>query len=135
MIEKKNLPYSLYAMTILFAIYIGWCLGKINWTEIKIDTLWDTIVYVMFHPLQRPYYTVHTPVCIGSLCLILMLAFAWQIVNSRNYMPGKEYGTARLAHPKAINRITEDKRDIHNNKCHPSPLIHVSSNQFWYQFQ
>ena len=46
--------------------------------------------------------------------LIYVMAVIMYYTSQYNFMPGKEYGTARLASPKELNRVIADKEDDKN---------------------
>lgn len=60
-------------------------------------------------------YTINTtPQTVAVALGIYAMAIVMYYTSQRNYMPGKEFGTARFENPKQVNKILADKDENFN---------------------
>lgn len=48
-----------------------------------------------------------------------MIAIAMYLTSRKNYMPGKEYGTAKFADIKQVNQVLAEKDETENPHTKP----------------
>ena len=60
------------------------------------------------------YYNSNTVKAVAIALGIYAMAILMYYTSQRNYMPGKEYGTARFENPKQVNKILADKDENFN---------------------
>lgn len=65
------------------------------------------------HPMPIAFTELTRKIYIAILS-IWCIAYFSHITSVRNFMPGKEYGTARIAAPKEVNKKLSDKKTINN---------------------
>lgn len=68
---------------------------------------------VLSYPL-RDYYNESTLKAVIIFEIIFAMVMLMYYTSQRTMMPGREYGTARLATPKEINKVIKDKDDGKN---------------------
>lgn len=104
--NKKRPQYGFWILLLLAALYIGYCVGTLE--TINIDTLVSDVKLALRTPLPI-HITEKTGTCLLSSSLIWLIAFLYYVNSLGNYMHGQEYGTARFAYPKEINKVLADK--------------------------
>nr|WP_308793600.1 type IV secretory system conjugative DNA transfer family protein [Agathobacter sp.] len=60
------------------------------------------------------YYNSNTVKAVAIALGIYAMAIVMYYTSQRNYMPGKEFGTARFENPKQVNKILADKDENFN---------------------
>lgn len=60
------------------------------------------------------YFNVTTLKAVTAALVIYGMALLMYLTSQRNFMPGKEYGTARFESPQAVNRALADRDDGFN---------------------
>ncbi len=113
-LNKRKPNHAFFLLLSILALYVGYCLGNLYGQDVTLDTIADLLKQVLLHPLplRKTPYTIKT---MGAMLVIWGLAYMYYISSIRNYMPGREYGSARLASPKELNKFLQDKNP-HNNK-------------------
>lgn len=113
-LTPKRPMHKLFVLLLFPTVYVGYCIGTLYGQKIALETVQDLLVYALLHPFPVRI-TDWTKWAILCLLLVWLLAYAQYISSIRNYMPGKEYGTARIASPKEITNKLQDK-DPSGNK-------------------
>ena len=112
--EKKHTQKVLLIPMFLLAVYLGYCIGSLYGTDHTFKTAADQLRSIALHPFPLQL----TPMTGKSILVCVAAALTGTLYYEsarRNYMPGREYGTARLAEPKELNRHLQDN-DPHRNK-------------------
>lgn len=95
------------------SVYVGYLLGAVYVKGITLAEFIPAFTKVMEQPFAR-YWSRDSPRLMIA-CLILYLIGIFMYLSSRiEFMAGKEYGTARFADPKQVNKLTADKDDSMN---------------------
>ena len=100
--------YRLYAVLAVIALYAGCCLGKLYGKRIGLDNFPDVVISALLHPLPIRFTPLTAPATALSL-LVWMMVCLYHVSTVHNYMPGREYGTARFATPSELNSKLMDK--------------------------
>ncbi len=113
-LNRRKPNHAFFLLLGILALYVGYCLGNLYGQDVTLDTIADLLKQVLLHPLplRKTPYTIKT---MGAMLVIWGLAYMYYVSSIRNYMPGREYGSARLASPKELNKFLQDKNP-HNNK-------------------
>ena len=93
--------------------YLGYLINGAWKTGMEFGAFMEAFNDVLSYPL-RDYYNGNTLKAVLIALGIYAVAMVMYYTSQYNYMPGKEYGTARLAHPKEINRAIADKEEDNN---------------------
>lgn len=97
-----------------FLLYLGYSIGLLYGQDISIENVFDRLQAAMMQPFPVRV-TPYTGNAVLLLFMIWLIAYLYYLTGIRNYMPGMEYGTARIADAKELRGKLEDK-DQHNNK-------------------
>ena len=110
---KKKPSIPLIIIGALLAAYAGYLLNGAWHQGIEFGDFVNNMTQVLSYPL-RDYYnesTLKAVIIFESIFAMVMLMY---YTSQRTMMPGREYGTARLATPKEINKVIKDKDDGKN---------------------
>lgn len=110
--KKKPWLPGIIIGAILFG-YLGYLINGAWKPGMEFHAFMDAFSEVMAYPL-RDYYNDSTLkavlIALGIYAVVMVMYYTSQY----NFMPGKEYGTARLASPKEINRVMADNVEDNN---------------------
>ena len=121
--NKPN--YKMYFILSVLPLYVGYCLGKLYGGRIGIDNFTAVIIRAILTPFPVRFTKVTGPAIAVSM-LVYMMICLYHISTVHNYMPGKEYGTARLATPQELNEVLMDTEPRMNKIL--SENLRVSTN-------
>lgn len=88
--------------------YVSYVLNGVWSKGIDITTFTDTFLFALQHP-SRNYYNTNTDKAIVYGLIIYGMAVLMYLTNRRKLMIGKEYGTAKFANIKMVNKRLADK--------------------------
>ena len=101
------------AIGAVLSAYLGYLVNGAWKDGMEFTEFIDSLMDVLSYPL-RDYYNEGTVKAVVAALAIYAVAMLLYYTSQRNFMPGKEYGTARLASPKEINKVLADKNDDKN---------------------
>ena len=111
--KKKTLPLPFIIFGMVVSVIIGYLIGG-AWKE-------DTNLYVFLADfskvIQSPFRNYFNQYTLGAICfsliayLMLMLLY---YTGRRNYMPGREYGSAKFADAKEVTKKLQDQNGDYN---------------------
>lgn len=97
----------------LFSVYIGYLAGG-AWSEGSNAFIFVTeFAKIMEKPFGN-YFNVYTVRAIGITLLLYGVVMLMYYTSLRNYMPGREYGSAKFESIKKVNETLKDKDENHN---------------------
>ena len=108
--------------------YLGYLING-AWTKgIAFNEFMDRFNDICAIPFAN-YYNSNTVKAVAIALGIYAMAIVMYYTSQRNYMPGKEFGTARFENPKQVNKILADKdrKSTRLNSSHPNPSRMPSS--------
>ena len=109
--KKPSLIFILVGAVL--AGYLGYLING-AWTEgIAFNEFMDRFNEVCAAPFAN-YYNSNTVKAVAIALGIYAMAIVMYYTSQRNYMPGKEFGTARFENPKQVNKILADKDENFN---------------------
>ena len=114
--RKPN--YFQFLLLLLIFLYVGYAVGGVGRSGMRISDVngtADRILYHLKHPFQIPRTEI-TLQCMGLAAMGWMILFANHIANLRNYISGREYGSARWASTKEVNKKISNKKEQEKNK-------------------
>lgn len=110
---KKKPNIILIVPGALASAFLGYLLAG-AWREgIEFNEFLYRFTIVCSYPLHD-YYNEFTFRMIGYALLVYAVVIVMYYTNQRNLMPGKEYGTSKLADIKQVNRFLADKDEVRN---------------------
>ena len=99
--KKISIPFLIFG-GIVFG-YIGYLIGGAWKPGIQMMDYIAALKEELNHPF-RDYYNQYTLWTVGGAIFLFALIMAIYYTSRGNYMPGKEFGTARFADAKEINK-------------------------------
>lgn len=109
--KKPSLIFILVGAVL--AGYLGYLING-AWAEgIAFNEFMDRFNEVCAVPFAN-YYNSNTVKAVAIALGIYAMAIVMYYTSQRNYMPGKEFGTARFENPKQVNKILADKDENFN---------------------
>ncbi len=109
--KKPSLIFILVGAVL--AGYLGYLING-AWVEgIAFNAFMDRFNEVCAVPFAN-YYNSNTVKAVAIALGIYAMAIVMYYTSQRNYMPGKEFGTARFENPKQVNKILADKDENFN---------------------
>lgn len=114
-LRRINVPFLIvtYLVTLVVAYYCA--AGCAQGADLY--AWFDRIMYVAEHPLEN-YFSIYTLYSVGICSVLWILLIIIYLSSARNFMFGKEYGSAKYANPQRISqRLADqstDKRDKEN---------------------
>lgn len=94
--QKKNA--GLYVILLLFLIYVGWAVGRVDFQQVTIENFEETIILALTDPWSAPLITKN------SVLLTVFLSFLWGLLLSvqNGQIPGSSC-RARVWHQQAAD--------------------------------
>ena len=109
--KKPSLIFILVGAVL--AGYLGYLING-AWAEgIAFNEFMNRFNEVCAVPFAN-YYNSNTVKAVAIALGIYAMAIVMYYTSQRNYMPGKEFGTARFENPKQVNKILADKDENFN---------------------
>ncbi|SFQ08828.1 type IV secretion system protein VirD4 [Lachnospiraceae bacterium XBB1006] len=110
----KKKPYlPLIAIGAVLSLYGGYLAGGAYKKGMNLWQFLDAFSRVWEHPVGN-YFNEYTLKAVAVTCFVYTIALIMYYTSQRNFMPGKEYGTARIATPQEANRKLRDKDPQYN---------------------
>ena len=109
--KKPSLIFILVGAVL--AGYLGYLING-AWSEgVAFNEFMNRFNEVCAAPFAN-YYNTNTIKAVAIALGIYAMAIVMYYTSQRNYMPGKEFGTARFENPKQVNKILADKDENFN---------------------
>ena len=110
---KKKPNILLIVLGAIISAFLGYLVAGAWRQGIEFNVFLERFSVVCSYPLHD-YYNQYTLKMIAAALLVYALVVLMYYTSQRNYMPGKEFGTSKLADVKQINRVLADKDDGKN---------------------
>lgn len=105
---KKKFPIVFYVIggiaTLIAAYY---CAGA-AFPGVTLFTWYERLKDVVLKHPWKNYWNDYTVYVMLAFLMVYGIAVLWDIANKRNYMPGKEMGSAKFGDISAANKKLED---------------------------
>lgn len=113
--KKKKFNWKPWAALLVIALFAGYvCSGIFTFDDLNIENLSQYLGYVFMHPFNN-WFNEKTGVCILISLMVWMFAMTYFLASMKNYMPGKEMGSAEWAEPAAFNKSLSAKDEKADN--------------------
>ena len=112
-VNSKKPNIIMIMLGALASAFLGYLAAGAWRAGIEFQEFLDRFVIVCSYPLND-YYNEFTFRMIGYALLVYVVIVVMYYTSQRNLMPGKEYGTSRLADIKQVNRMLADKDEGRN---------------------
>ena len=106
--EKKKFSWWFVLSGALLSAYAGYLLNGAWKPEMDAVTFLNAFTEVYAAPFAN-YYNERTPKAVVLALLVYAMVMIMYATSRRNFMPGKEFGTARFESPQYANKILMDK--------------------------
>ena len=111
--EKKKIKWPVVIFGAIISGYIGYLCNGAWKPEMKIASFLESLNKVCNAPFQNYYNETSIKAMIIAI-MVYVIAILLHITNTRNFMPGKEFGTARFESAKFVNKLLMDKDASYN---------------------
>ena len=109
--KKPHIP--LIILGAILAVCLGYLVNG-AWKEgMEFVDFLNSLNDVLSNPL-RDYFNEYTPKAIVSAVVIYLIIVVMYYTSQKNYMPGREYGTAIFVPPYVINRVIAENGEFEN---------------------
>ena len=111
--SKKKPSVVFLLLGAVLSGYLGYLIGGAWKNGIEFNEFLNKFNEVCAAPMAN-YYNDYTIKAVAIAVGIYAMAILMYYTSQRNYMPGKEFGTARFESPKQVNKILMDKDENFN---------------------
>ena len=111
--KKKRVPWILVIVGAFCSMYLGYLVGGAWRQGIQAPEFLNRFMEVLENPF-RNYFNAYTFKSIVFVLLTYAIVILMYYTSIRNYMMGKEYGTAQFADPKEVSKKLQDKNEQRN---------------------
>lgn len=111
--EKKKVSVWFLIMGAVLSVYAGYLLNGAWEPGSNIYDFLESLNRVCAAPFVN-YYNERTIKAIVIALMVYTVALLMYLTSQRNFLPGKEFGTARFESPKMVTKILEDKDPTFN---------------------
>ena len=133
--KKFNWAFWLFLLlpTMLLAYFIG---GVFLFKDLSFNNFDAKLLHVITHPFSQLYWSDKSKYVFLLIFMIYLIALSYSLANLKNYMPGKEMGSAEWGDPKKFNKnlASKDGDNIvlskHCRKDYDSKKTLVNNNMF-----
>ena len=112
--NKKKVSLWFIVAGALLSAYAGYLLNGAWEPGMEMNAFLESFNRVCAEPFAN-YYNETTMKAVVIALIVYATALLMYITNQRNFMPGKEFGTARFESPQMANKILADK-DVNFNR-------------------
>ena len=110
---KKKTNILLIVLGAVLTSYLGYLVAG-AWREgIEFNAFLERFEMVCAYPL-KDYFNEYTFRMVGYALAAYAIGVVMYYTSQRNYMPGKEFGTSKLANVKQVNKVLADKEETNN---------------------
>ena len=112
--NKKKVSLWFIVAGALLSAYAGYLLNGAWEPGMEMNAFLESFNHVCAEPFAN-YYNETTIKAVVIALIVYATALLMYITSQRNFMPGKEFGTARFESPQMANKILADK-DVNFNR-------------------
>ena len=111
--EKKKIPLWIILSGAVLSGYAGYLFNGAWEPGIRPDEFLLSFNRVCKEPFSN-YYNETTFQAVAAALMVYAVVFLLYVTSQRNFMPGKEFGTARFENPRTVNSMLADRDDAFN---------------------
>ena len=108
MVPKKKVSFWLILIGVLLSGYGGYLLNGAWEPGMELNAFLSSFNRVCAEPFAN-YYNASTAKAVIIALSVYVIALLMYITSQRNFLPGKEFGTAQFENPKIVNKALADK--------------------------
>ena len=125
--KKKTSPFMIILGAVLSG-YLGYLLNGAWVQGMDFNEFSNRFNEVYADPFAN-YLNEGTIKAVVIALMVYAIAIILYLTSQRNYMPGKEYGTAIFANVKQISKILADKEDSYNRVLSQNVKMSLNTRQ------
>lgn len=110
---KKKPSAVLILLGALASAFIGYLAGGVWPDSENAAEFLESFLIVADNPLHN-YFNEYTLNAVVIALVVYAIVIIMYYTSQRNYMPGKEYGTAKFANVEQVNKILKDEDESYN---------------------
>lgn len=110
---KKKVSLWYVVLGAVLSGYGGYLINGAWKPEIGINEFLFSIDQVCAKPFSNYYNETSVKAVVIALS-VYAIALCMYVAGKKNYMPGKEFGTARFEDPRSVNKVLSDKEEDFN---------------------
>lgn len=110
---KKKPSLLFISIGSVLAAYLGYLIAGAWYQGIGFQEFMDAFNGVCSNPFGN-YFNENTVKMVAIALGIYAMAILMYYTSQRNYMPGKEFGTAKFENPQMVNKVLADKDENFN---------------------
>lgn len=111
--NKKKISLWFIVLGAVLSAYAGYLLNGAWEPGMEMNAFLESFNRVCAEPFAN-YYNQTTMKAVVIALIVYATALLMYVTSQRNFMPGKEFGTARFESPKMANKILADKDENFN---------------------
>jgi len=113
----RKVSWVLILSGMLFSLAVGYYIAAGMEPGFLIFDWADKLQYVVMQNPFENYWNQYSAVCMGIALFCYLLALMYYLTSAKNYMRGKEYGTAQFIEAELLNKELADlSTDINDEK-------------------
>lgn len=116
--QQKRIHWKLYILYGIVIAYLGYFVGGAYEKGDNVFSMYQKLVINMEHPFAN-YWNSYSIFWILGFLVIYSFYVMMQVLDPKNYMHHKEYGSSKFANPATINKELAD----HDNKREDNIVI------------
>lgn len=110
---KKKPSAVLILLGVVMSAFIGYLAGGAWPDSRKAAEFLESFLIVADNPFHN-YFNEYTVNAVVIALVVYAIAIIMYYTSQRNYMPGKEYGTAKYANVEQVNKVLKDEDESFN---------------------
>lgn len=113
--RKKNNNNVFIVIGAFFSAYLGYLLGAICTKGSTLSDMYKRFLYIFPRHLIGNYYNKNTILFVMAALTVYILYILYKISGKRNFMTGKEFGTAKYEDVRMVLKRLADKETLSRN--------------------
>lgn len=124
--NRKRTPIWMYLLGGIAAGYAGYLFHACYQPGVDINSFMEKMNVVTENPFGN-YWNAGSPKAVITGIFVYSIGILMYVTSKRNYMPGKEYGSAVLANSKVVSKRFQDKNDSLNRVFSENVKISINT--------
>lgn len=124
--SKKN-SKVLIGIGAVLAMYLGYLLGGICERGSTLSEMYQKLIYIFPRHMIGNYYNKNTVLFVTAAMAVYILFILYKLTGKRNFMVGKEFGTARYEDVRVVSQRLADKETLRNDYKGPDTANRIIS--------
>ncbi len=109
------------------AMYLGYLLGGICERGSTLSEMYQKLIYIFPRHMIGNYYNKNTLLFVTAAMIVYILIILYKLTGKRNFMVGKEFGTATYEDVRVVLQRLADKETLRNDYRGPDTTNRIIS--------